>query len=133
MFTYPEGGPTTSLNYHLKTYHAHEYFKKDPEPTQTKQTKVLQYYSWINNKIDMVTPLSKEKKKYLDRLCHLWVVGNMRPYEVVEDRELQDWITAIDPRYKVPSVSTLSQMTPELMLKVDTKVRCRFNFSQIPD
>jgi len=57
----------------------------------------------------------------------------MRPYEIVDDIELQDWISAIDPRYKVPSISTLSQMTPELMLKVDAKVGYRPDISQISD
>jgi len=46
----------------------------------------------------------------------------MCPYEIVEDKELQDWIAAIDTRYRVPSCATLYQLTPELMLKVDNKV-----------
>lgn len=74
-------------------------------------------------KITEFSALTGEKKKQFDRQCLLWLTSSMRPFLVVEDPGLKEWVLMISSgRYSPPSRKTLTAMTPELFLTVENLV-----------
>lgn len=118
-------GSTTTLAYHLKTKHARDYHGEgvtDGEASETP-TRSRSTSEPAQPGIAEFIAMTGERKNQLDRLCLKWLTCNMRPFLLVEDRELKEYISAISSgRYRPPSRKTLTAMTPDLFLTLETYI-----------
>jgi hypothetical protein len=121
---------TTNLTYHLKTKHAREFHQREVEetedpagPSADPDSRTRSNSLPTQQRITEFTPLTGERKRQLDRQCLLWLTSSMRPFKVVDDPALKEWVSMISSsRYIPPSRKTLTSMTPDLFLAVEDTV-----------
>lgn len=52
---------------------------------------------------------SRSHKQQVDTLFGMAIFAGARPFSLVEDEQMKKFINALDPRYQIPSRSTLSE------------------------
>lgn len=125
---YRTSGNTSNLRDHLNRFHKSEINKSRDEsetesehlsvPSEPKQQKI----SVFIRKASMYGS-TDTKKLRLDTLLGCMVATDFQPYNIVEDTGFRSFVSALDPRYEIPSRNTLSKkIIPTLFNKVTEKL-----------
>lgn len=94
---------------------------KRKQQKQTKLTGFVQKPSSCYSKKD-------PKKLELDRLVAFMIANDCQPYSIVEDVGFVNFVTALDPRYELPSRTTISKkILPALYNELTAKLKKIFS------
>jgi len=95
--TYQTSGNTTNLSCHLKAIHPTLTISELP---QRQTTSILSF-------IDKKYETSSDRKRKLDSALCYYITSDLRPFSVVENKGFRNFVSLLDPRYELPSRTTL--------------------------
>lgn len=114
---YKTSGNTTNLQDHLKR--SHPTYKKAEKPVKPINTffKISETYG-----------PETYRKKNLDRALMSMIAIDVQPFSIVEDKGFQNFVKCLDPRYVLPSRTTLqNKMMVELYNNIKLKLQLILN------
>lgn len=120
--TFKYKGATTTLTRHLQLKHPNEYDECKAEAEEAKRLKTLTTMQSTSTTVRQVQPtlaqtfqrISKyadnsDKKQMLDKLVTMMICTDMQPLSIVEDRGFRKLVSALDPKYVLPSRRDISR------------------------
>ncbi|XP_052855779.1 LOW QUALITY PROTEIN: E3 SUMO-protein ligase ZBED1-like [Drosophila gunungcola] len=99
--TYQTSGNTTNLSCHLKYIHPNLTISELPK---IQQPSVL---SFMEKKYEK----SSNRKQQLDSALFYYITSDLRPFTVVENKGFRNFVNLLDPRYELPSRTTLRNVS----------------------
>ncbi|XP_052856536.1 E3 SUMO-protein ligase ZBED1-like [Drosophila gunungcola] len=99
--TYQTSGNTTNLSCHLKNIHPNLTISELP---RVQQPSVL---SFMEKKYEK----SSNRKQQLDSALFYYITSDLRSFTVVENKGFRNFVNLLDPRYELPSRTTLRNVS----------------------
>ncbi|XP_037728649.1 E3 SUMO-protein ligase ZBED1-like [Drosophila subpulchrella] len=99
--SYQTSGNTTNLSCHLKAIH----------PTLTISELPQRQTPSILSFIDKKYETSSNRKQQLDSALCYYITSDLRPFSVVENKGFRNFVSLLDPRYELPSRTTLRNVS----------------------
>lgn len=96
---YKTSGNTSNLFDHLKR--AHPSYQEFSKPTITIDTFFKKNECYESG---------SERKENLDKALMAMIATDVQPFSIVEDKGFREFVKALDPRYKLPSRTTLQNV-----------------------
>ncbi|KAL4463299.1 hypothetical protein ABPG72_013608 [Tetrahymena utriculariae] len=122
-FEYSLNSSVTTLKYHLKKHiESYEQYKK-LKPQQLQQSSILQFVEKL--------PVARVNK--INEKIAYFIAHDMRPYETVEGDGFKQMISALEPKYQVPSSyyfrktgipNLYNKLKAELLLILKNDLKC---------
>ena len=96
-------GNTTNLGNHLRALHQIEGSAKlsSDKVEPVKQTSIKEAFG-------VTQPMTKVKKELMDDRLERFIAWGLRPLSIVDDESFIDLMSAAEPRYKMPTRSTVT-------------------------
>lgn len=107
-------GSTSSLAKHLRTKHPLQHAElleqehisdsQEPQP-RGKSSKIENLQPTLRETIYLMTPYKADgsRKRQLDLMVMKMIAQDLQPFSVVEDKGFKRLVSALDPRYELPS------------------------------